>query len=293
MTKYLEDREEVFKNSDTIILPLDEYDFDEYDSTQFSNHSIDGIKNSQNSLPILISGNELDLLALYLKNNRSFPDIFKEKKYDYFCWVCDGDWDNYLSQREVIAKKIFDSKSYFIDDFIKKELLPNYSENAEECVIFFSLLNRFERRYISKTFLEILFSPQNKEFKRRKMFILRRHIIVGNRGFVFAIYSDDWKHEKLVETLRIALESFCIYSKFEAKDYVLIGNTLSVKGFHIRFMNNIIPFDKDCEDMVLSVAKERGFFTDIKSFKLHEDEYPDLKEISLLTRLKNLMKRLC
>lgn len=291
LIKYLEDREEVFKNSDTIILPLDEYDFDENDSIQFSNHSIDGIKKPQNSIPILISGNELDLLALYLKNNRSFPDVFKEKKYDYFCWVCDGDWDNYLRQREVIAKKVFDKKSYFIDDFIKKELLPTYKDDAEDCVIFLSLLNRFERRYISKPFLEIIFSPQNKEFKKRKLFILRRHIIIGNRGFVFAIYSDDWKHEMLVDTLRIALESFCIYSKFEAKDYILIGNTFSLKEFHIRFMKNIIPFDKDYEEMILSAAKEIGFLTDMKEFKLHEDEYPDLKRVSILTRLKKIVKR--
>jgi len=98
---------------------------------------------------ILVRGEEQELLALYLQNNRSF-DWIKEDMI-----VLEGLWENFQKSEEYVKKKEEDKISYLWDRIINRaheaaEESPHYEKIAREL----ARPNRFKRRILSKIFCE-------------------------------------------------------------------------------------------------------------------------------------------
>ncbi|MFA7253510.1 MAG: hypothetical protein WC107_03065 [Patescibacteria group bacterium] len=267
---YLEKREQIFQKTDAIILPKEEYDFDEETALQFFDYD------SQKPSPadkkhILISGSECDLLAYYLMNNRQFIEHLSSKELNSLSLQIDGKWKEFIKNKQLLAKKNLDKVSYFIDEFVRKEILacqnPKSVRMAQELLSF----NRFERRIISKSFFE--FYDRYKDSHGYK--IGRRFGEVNGVGIVFIFYSSDMKEEHVNQSLSLAMDSFCIYNGYKNNKMILIATTNNLSQFKYGLVENIVPFDRVTEKAIMEDAKQLGWFTQLQYINWHEKEYPD------------------
>lgn len=93
-----------------------------------------------------------------MKNGRQFNELFykREEKSTFFHFQIEDEWKDYTERKEVILKKKEDKISYFIDEFIKKELLYYDDENRLEIATELLSLGRFERRLLGKSFHDFI-----------------------------------------------------------------------------------------------------------------------------------------
>jgi len=268
--EYLQKREDLFFDKTVTILPEEEYDFPSETSAQFFEYEQSNFI-SENKKGIILSGTENDLLAHYLKHNRSFSEQLASNKYDGMFIQLDGNWEDYLSKREVILKKQYDINSYFIDELVKREVLSDLKPNSEELAIELLSFNRFDRRVISNNFLQ--FYDDYK--KNRGLSFARRYGDFNGTGIVFAFYTAEMDNEMVNKFLELTLESFCVYSNYKSNKMILIATTREFRQFKMGVMKDIKPFSRDKELLVKEDIKKLGWFTAVEEIRQSEKEYPD------------------
>ncbi len=268
--EYLRKREELFTNRITTILPKDEDDFPaetaiqflEYDQTQF---------NPSNKQIILISGTEHDILAYYLKNERTFPEYIHSEEYNGMLVQLDGNWSDFNQKKQVQNKRKLDKNSYFLDELVKREVLINQNNNSIELATAIMSFNRFYRRVISNNFL-IFFN----DYKDKKgNFFARRYTDYDGVGVVFAFYSQEMLQERVDTLLEIALDSFCVYSNYKSNSMILIATTNEFKQFKFALLKNVEPFSEEQEQQIRKDVELLGWFNNLREFNITEKEYPD------------------
>jgi len=267
---YLEKREELFSDKSVTILPGEEYDFLGETSIQFFEHVNENFKPDKQQ-SIIISGTEHDLLAHYLEHNRSFSKQIDSKKYNGMLLQIDGDWENYLSLKEVQLKKQRDKNSYFIDELVKREILSDIKPNSEEIAKELLSFNRFNRRMISNNFMQ--FYDIYKE--NRGLNFARRYGDFDGTGIVFAFYTPEMENDMVNFLLELAIDSFCVYSGYQSNKMIMIATTREFRQFKMGIVRDIKPFDREKELQVMNDAKQLGWFTQIEGIRHQEKEYPD------------------
>lgn len=268
--EYLKKREELFADKIVTILPGAEDDFPAETADQFFEYAQKQfIPNEKKS--ILISGTEHDILAHYLKNERTFPDYIQSKEYNGMFIQLDGNWNDFNQREQVKEKRELDKNSYFLDELVKREILTNFNQNSVELATAIMSFNRFNRRVISNNFLQ--FFDTYKDAKGD--FLARRYSDFDGVGIVFAFYPQEMPQEMVNTLLGIALDSFCVYYNYRSKSMILIATTNEFKQFKMGLMKDIVPFSKE---KVLQIKKDvelLGWFTKHQEFKMTVKEYPD------------------
>ncbi len=268
--EYLRKREELFADKLVTILPGDEEDFPSDTVNQFLDH-IQQQLNPIEKQRILISGTEHDILAHYLKNERSFPEYIYSKEYNEMLIQLDGNWSDFNQRKQVKTKKELDKNSYFLDELVKREVLTKINKNSIELATAIMSFNRFNRRVISNNFLQ--FFDTYKDAKGN--FLARRYADFDGTGIVFAFYPQEMPQEMVNTLLEIALDSFCVYSNYKSKSMILIATTNEFKQFKMGLVKNITPFPKEKELQVKKDVELLGWFKNYQEFKVTEKEYPD------------------
>jgi len=267
--EYLEKKEEAFNNTFAVVLPKDEYDFDSMTADQFKEYSfLNSIDDVQKY--VLISGTEFDLLAHYLVNNRQMPGHLISQKYGWLFLQIDGAWADFQKRKEVILKRDQDKISYFVDDFVRNELFKSPNEMRIKIARELLSFSRFDRRIISKSF----FSFYNENKDKGTNAVSRRYWTQNEIGFAFVLFPPHWNDITINSILDLAVQSFCIYDKYKAKKIILIANRFDLQQFRFGMIENIIPFDKETEDLIMEDVKKLGWFTNINYSTGIESEYP-------------------
>lgn len=268
--EYLNKRELLFSDKIVTILPGEENDFPIETAAQFfeyTHNSFDTVERQS----ILLSGKEHDLLAHYLINDSSFPDLMKSKEYGMMFFQLDGKWEEYISRKEVLLKKQSDINSYFIDELVKREILSSSNPKSEELAKELLSFDRFHRRMISNNLLQ--FYNEYKDY--RGMRIARRYGDFNGTGVVFVFYSTEMKDQLVNVLLDITIDSFCLYSNYKSNKMILIAITKDLHHFKMGLTKDIMPFSKDKEQQVREDIKDLGWFTNIEEIQVTEKEYPD------------------
>ena len=148
--KYLETRENTFKEKQLVIAQGEEEDWTTETNREFLKYSS---KLNPNEKPfVIISGTELDLLADYLTHDKNFNKHILSDVYNGANFQLDNNWNEYIQRAEVIRKKEEDEKSYFFDKLIRKEILYYDDEQRIKMATELLSLNRFERRIAGSNF---------------------------------------------------------------------------------------------------------------------------------------------
>ena len=225
-----------------------------------------------------ISGEE-NLLALYLREGRQFPDDFDVLVVD------DNLWEGFKETDAYKAKKEADDISYTWDritEILCKDILHGNLEfgpelsDSEIAVRTMARENRFGRRLLGKSFLEFY------ELARQKK--VRSRIVpeISNTTYVFLgmPHGEDRAH-RVAELGCRCLVARGLYKNCDVVVGLATERYEEGKGFSFDLLYlNIPEWTDELQKQIESVQKELGFFVDPQYRNTREDEYPQEGEIS-------------
>ncbi|MCY0978181.1 hypothetical protein PGH12_17630 [Chryseobacterium wangxinyae] len=265
---YLNKREATFTGKEFIMILGNEEDWDTETNDSFFKYNKSLI--NENKHFILFSGSELDLLADYFFNERNFSENLCSNGVNGAFIQMDGKWQNYLSRKEVENKKKEDQISYFVDEFVKREVLYKGDSNNIKIATELLSLSRFERRIFGQTFFE--FWGRYKE--ENGYFVARRYGTVNDIVFAMVLHGSNMKHEHIMISMQLAAEGFCVWNNYKSKKIVLICTSNKLTDFKFGMIENIEPFPEEEELEITKNLKVFNWFQNIENIIINFKEYP-------------------
>jgi hypothetical protein len=266
--QYLSERELIFHDKNTTIMNGTEEEWEAHVQQAFLDYNTNRIDQGPNF--VLISGSESDLLADFLWNNRKFNKHFYDRSFNGGSFELDGKWIDYLKRKEVQNKKAADRASYFVDEFLKNEVLYKQDHTNLALAVELLSLSRFERRIIGSEFLAFW----GKYSNAGKDYIVRRYGKVNDLVIAFVLYSRNMPHDMVLTLMQVASEGYAVWNKYEDKKIAIIGFSQDAIGFRFGLMD-VEPFSKLLEEQVKEDLKKLNWFTNFEIFKVNHQEYPD------------------
>ncbi|KUJ63859.1 hypothetical protein AR687_01340 [Flavobacteriaceae bacterium CRH] len=266
--EYLGKRELTFLQKDVLIMPSEEEDFDFETSKQFL--ELQSIKNLEKQY-ILISGTESDLLASYIRRERQFPKEMTSDEFNGMLFQIDGTWDEFCKNEQLLRKKEADNISYFIDEYVKREVMPNQNEDNIEFSKELLSFNRFERRIFSKHLFDFV-----KQYNDLRGFALaRRYGEIDGIAVIFAFYTIDMTQEEVNHLMTLVIETYSVYTNYKHKKIILVGVTTNCMQFKFGLHSDIKPYDAETEKEIKKDMELLEWFTSTTELKFTEIEYPN------------------
>ncbi|MDF2553258.1 MAG: hypothetical protein K0R77_2533 [Chryseobacterium sp.] len=183
----------------------------------------------------------------------------------------DGKWQNYLSRKEVENKKEEDKVSYFVDEFVKREVLYKSDSNNIKIATELLSLSRFERRVFGQTFFE--FWDRYKD--KNGYFVARRYGTVNDIVFAMVLHGSEMEHDHIMISTQLAAEGFCVWDKYKSKKIVLISTSNKLTDFKFGMIENVEPFPKEKELEIIEDLKIFNWFQNIENIIANFKEYPE------------------
>jgi len=225
----------------------------------------------------LFHGGEEDLLALYLINERQFPEEFD------VLIVHDDLWEGLKERGEYQAKKKADEVSYVWDGLIEiicKDILHGNLEfgpelnDSEISVRAMARENRFSRRILGKSFMDF--------YELARLEKVRSRIAIGYSDMIYVFLAipdeEDRSYRKAELTAR------CLIARGLNKDrHTVIGLATERyeegKGYSFDLLNLHIPnWNENLQKQFEYLQKEFGYFSSPQYMEIHEDEYPQTRQ---------------
>lgn len=217
---------------------------------------------------------ERDLLAIYLRNIRKFPNDYYKDGIEKITVDLTNAWEDYDKHHRVLKKREQDKYSYFIDKLVKNDILG--IENGEKLGKELMSLTRIERRFISKALLTLIAKHQ----KNDEIELARRYLDFNdNFGYLFIYYSNKISASKEELDLMIFNIAPSLYSyKTNCKNKYLIvfaGNDYLKQWKFGLFIPPESPFSSEAVNYYENMIKNLGWFADMNEFRFQVNEYPD------------------
>ena len=267
--EYLKQRELAFKDTEFLMMLGEENDWDVQTNKSFIQYSSEQRNNQKRS--ILFSGSELDLLADYLFNNRKFNKIFYSTDYNSASFILDGRWKEYLKRKVVKRKKKEDRSSYFVDEFVKREVLYRNNPNNIKIATELLSLSRFERRIVGQTFFEFQDRYKNED----GYFVARRYGTINDIVIVMVLHGEKMEKEHVMISMQLAAEGYCVWNEYNADKIIIISTSNKLTHFKFGFIENVEPFSKEKEQEIIEDLKLLNWFQNIEQIHMNFTEYPE------------------
>ena len=214
---------------------------------------------------LIIQGGEEDLLAIYLMRDRTF-DSFNEAD---LVMTQDGFWKHMQGRPEYKAKKKADEISYGWDSIINRahQASANYERVAREL----ARLNRFQRRYLSKVFLDAHIRAHNNHTHD----LFRRMVQSDGVSYCFLFQDDPEPGEKRREMLTAIC--WIARGKFQQNKKVLgIATEMKIRPTcsYDFYLLDLPEWTQENQSNMEQLQKVTGIFVNPVVNYVHEDEYP-------------------
>ena len=232
-------------------------DFTEYLQTK------ENFLNKEKSLVIL--GGEEELLAVYLMNERKF-DGFNEADH---IMIRDGSWEHLQNKPEYKAKKKADEISYGWDSIINRA--HEGSEEYERVARELARPNRFQRRYLSKTFFDAHIKAHDDNVHD-----LFRRIMLGDGITYGFLFQDDPEPR---DKRKAMLKAICWIArgKYQQNNKVLgIATEMKIRPMcsYDFYLMDLPVWTEENKKNMEQLQKETDIFVNPVVGYTHEDEYP-------------------
>lgn len=267
--QYLIAREDLLREKTTLLLNGAESDWDYATGQQFMKYTSE--LKAQQKQTILLSGNELDLLANYFINGRKFSDVFYSNEYTDMHIELDGNWESYLERKEVIRKKEEENLSYFFDEFIEREVLHYEDEMRIEIAAELTSLSRFERRIAGKQLHDFF----QKHKGKTGYYFARRYGVYNDLAIGYFIHGDVIPKEQAMLFMRLAGIGYSYYEGYKSKKIIIIGINTSLTQTKFAYFKDIVPLQGKAEEDLIADLKSLNWFQNIEKININEVEYPD------------------
>lgn len=266
---YLKIREKLFINRGALLMLGAENDWDSYTGSEFHKY-MNSIDRTGKQF-LMLDGGELDLLADYYFNEKEFNKHFYSSEYTHMSYELNGKWQDYLSKKEVQRKKQHDKVSYFIDEFVKREVLYKTEPNNLEVATELLSLSRFERRLLGQQFFEFAERYKNEN----GLFIARRYGKVNDLTIGYLLHGSNIEDEKVLTFMDLAMSGYCYWDKYQTKKMILIAVSNQLIRFKFGYMKDVTPFPKDYESDLVHDLKLLNWFMNLEEIRFTIKEYPE------------------
>lgn len=268
--QYLDERERTFRNKEIVLMTgSDEQWVLDNTGDRFHSYTDNRITGEKGFL--IVSGNELDLLASYFLNNKKFNKYLNLDGYEGATIELDGSWNNYLQRKEVKGKKEADNISYFIDEIIKREILYKDSEQRLKMAEEFLSLSRFERRVLGKNFHDFIHEYKDKG----GTFTVKRFGRFGELAIGFFLHSPKFNLEQSMNLMQIAAQGYSYWEGYKAKKVLIIGNNTKMTQSKFLYNEDVQPLSKQEEAELIHDLKLLNWFENIEKINESFAEYPE------------------
>jgi len=217
---------------------------------------------------IISMGEEKELLAYYLMNGRSFDNL-KDRNV---ILIQDGFWKELQKRPEYNNKKREDEISYIWDSMIN--LAHTCGEGYEQVAKEMARTNRFERRLLSKAFIEAHINANEESEKD----VFRRILQCGDTTYCYVFMRGSVsrsERKKHLATVCFIARGTNIFKK-NKKVIGIATETEMGSGRSFDFCLLKIPeWSEEMEKEKERIQKETGVLKKFKKTIIHEDEYPN------------------
>jgi len=214
---------------------------------------------------IIIMGDEEELLAYYLMNQRTFEKTWEANEVIFQ----DGIWDDLQKRPEYLTKKKEDKISYVWDDIINRAHTGGgqYEIVAREM----ARLNRFDRRVMGKAFCE----AHVRARRERSNNVFRRLLEIEGTTYCFLFLDDSEPRTNRKKML----ELMCFIARgIKNKNTRVVGIATEMKirpTCSYDFCHLELPeWTGEHQENMERLQKETGIFSNCTVTQVHEDEYP-------------------
>lgn len=214
---------------------------------------------------ITIMGGEKELLACYLRDNKSFSQLNEATEI----LVQDGIWDDFVNRPEYKNKQKEDEISYGWDSIINRahEGSSEYEKVAREL----ARPNRFERRVLSKTFM----NAHIRAHKDTKADMFRRILQSDGVSYVFLFFSEKLSREDRKKMLF----AICFFARGKFLENVKVIGIATERKIQPTCSYDFCIIDKpewtgDDHEHMLRMQEELDLFRNPEIGRVNEDEYP-------------------
>ena len=247
---YIENRCSLFNEHPAFILPREENDFFENDRNSLWREIEEIAKDKRKDGKVtLVSGNELDLIATYIKNGFKFPPELNHNKVNFLTMKIDGEWTKYQESKLSVIKNNFEKESYFIDQLVRELLIDK--ENGEKLSKMLFKLNRIERSAFAQNYLKFHNELKNSA---EKIEFSRTNTVFKGMNMVFVFFVNNLLPEKLKYFVELSLIHHSYLQDFECGEIGLIGVSKSFDSFMFGYLS-----DKDKKGNVDTRQLEKTF----------------------------------
>jgi len=217
---------------------------------------------------ITVMGGEKELLAFYLLNEKSFERLAKSDEV----MITEGSWKHIQQKPEYKAKKQADTISYEWDAIINRAhegTSPRYEIIAREM----ARLNRFERRYMAKSFTDAWIISHNnvKDLYRR---------LVKGEGvtYCFLFMNDPEPRDRRKQMLF----AMCYVARGKFPENKKVLGIATEKRIEPTCSYDFCLFDKPNwdttdDEKVKELQKVTGIFVNPEMQMVQANEYPSVK----------------
>ena len=217
---------------------------------------------------LTVVGGEQEFLAHYLINGRNFNEF---EKFDNIM-IQDGLWEHFQSKPEYIAKKEANEISYAWDSIINRayECSAEYEKVAREL----ARPNRFQRRYLSKSFFDA-YKKAHQASNDKNNNSLRRMMSGEGITYCFLFQDDVWPRKSRQAQLGVICK--IARGKFQQNTKVL-GIATEMKSqptcSYDFCLLDMPEWTKEDQKNMEQLQKETKVLTNPVMSYHHEDEYP-------------------
>lgn len=233
---------------------------------------VDYLKEKENLInknkALFILGGEEELLAYYLERGRTFESFNKPEH----TMIQGGLWESLQNNPDYRAKKKADEISYGWDSIINR--VHEGSEKYELVAREIARPNRFQRRYLSKTFFDAHVRAHNDN--NHDLF---RRIMPGEGTTYCFLFQDDPEPR---EKRKVMLEAICFIARGKYQENKKVLGIATEKKFNPTCSYDFCFFDmpnwtEENQKNMERFQKSTGIFLNPVVIRTQEDEYPNIK----------------
>lgn len=211
-----------------------------------------------------INGSEKDLLSIFLRTARQFPQHFYQENATL---NVSGDWEALKNDRKVILKKMHNRSSYFIDRMVRKDVLK--INNGEILGRELMSLNRLDRRLIAKSLFELV-----DKYEGQEEFLGRRFIAMDEVPFLLIYYHSNQMSSDEIDQNLLLTSQLYQYKK-GCNKIIYIGMTSGFNQWKFGMMIRDDDFSMDEKQRMDLTIQRFGWFQNEIASPVNEQEYPE------------------
>lgn len=216
-----------------------------------------------------INGFESDLLAVYLLDRNSFPSNLMNLSPDSLHSKVVGTWDHYDKENPYVAeKRMYDKNSYFIDRMVENDVLKlSWGEKLAKELF---NTNRFNRRILAESLIELITSNQDKEgIEARRAMMIENNVL-----YLFIYYPKEMQQKDVDRFINDAANIYYIKHDPQPTKVIVLAGTNNLSQWKFALYERTAEMTEEERNYWLSLCEKYKWFVNPVEKEIEFKEFP-------------------